>query len=108
MKGLLAKLLQRKGIESLEDLSKEEKVVFQNYDKILSKENLTVEDIKKFLQTQVTVIEGKWKNLDMENVKKAELIPYHTVYKVLLQAIDSPLQEKEALETYLNQQINAV
>lgn len=100
-------MLQRKGIESTEDLSNEEKVVFQNYDKILSKETLTIDDIKKFLQTQVTIIEAKWKDLNLENTKKAELIPYHTCYKVLLQSIDAPLQEKEALELYLNQQINA-
>lgn len=106
MKGLLAKLLQKKGIESQDELSKEERTIFDNYDRILSKETLTVEDIKKFIDTQITVIENKWKDLDTSSVKKAELIPYHTCYKVLLQAINAPLAEKEALEQYLNQQLN--
>lgn len=103
---LLQKLLTRKGIQSTEELSKEERVVFDNYNKVLSKETLTIEDFKKFLETQITVIEGKWRDYDTKNDKKAELIPYHTVYKTLLQAIDAPLVEKRALEDYLNQQIN--
>lgn len=103
---LLQKLLTRKGIKSTEELSKEERVVFDNYNKVLSKETLTIEDFKKFLETQITVIEGKWRDYDTKNEKKAELIPYHTCYKTLLQAIDAPLVEKRALEDYLNQQIN--
>ena len=107
MKGLLQKLLQRKGIESLDEMSKDEKIVFQGYEKILSKETLTIEDIKKFLETQTFIIESKWKDYDTTNQKKAELIPYHTCYKTLLSAIDAPLKEKEALEMHLNQIINA-
>jgi hypothetical protein len=106
MKSLLQKLLQKKGIETAENLSVDERTIFDNYDRVLSKETLTIEDIKKFLQTQVTIIENKWKDYDSTNAKKAELIPYHTVYKTLLQTIDAPLVEKRALEDYLVQQIN--
>lgn len=103
---ILTKLLKRKGIEKIEDLSTDERVVFDNYKATLAKEQLTIEDFKRFLETQITIIEGKWKNYDLENAKKAELIPYHTVYKTLLQAIEAPLVEKRALEEVLLQQIN--
>lgn len=103
---ILTKLLKRKGIEKIEDLSTEERVVFDNYKATLAKEQLTIEDFKRFLETQITIIEGKWKNYDLENAKKAELIPYHTVYKTLLQAIEAPLVEKRALEEVLTQQVN--
>jgi hypothetical protein len=103
---ILTKLLKRKGIEKIEDLSADERVVFDNYKATLAKEQLTIEDFKKFLETQITIIEGKWKNYDLENAKKAELIPYHTVFKTLLQAIEAPLVEKRALEEVLLQQIN--
>jgi hypothetical protein len=103
---ILTKLLKRKGIEKIEDLSADERVVFDNYKATLAKEQLTIEDFKRFLETQITIIEGKWKNYDLENAKKAELIPYHTVYKTLLQAIEAPLVEKRALEEVLLQQIN--
>lgn len=103
---ILTKLLKRKGIEKIEDLSADERVVFDNYKATLAKEQLTIEDFKRFLETQITIIEGKWKNYDLENAKKAELIPYHTVYKTLLQAIEAPLVEKRALEEVLLQQVN--
>lgn len=105
MHGLLARLLQRKGINSLEELDKEEKITFDNYQKILSKKELTIEDLKLFLESQVGVIEGKWKDLNLEQSKKAEMIPYHTTYKTILQAIGSPQSEREALEQFLLSQL---
>jgi len=69
----------------------------------ISKEELTLEDVKQFCATQTDIIEGKWKDYGLENVKKAELIPYHTVYKTLLEAIDSPKSAREQLEKHLNQ-----
>jgi len=108
MKGLLLKLLRVKGIEDTNQMSKEEKVIFDNYDRILSKEKLTIDDFQKFLETQIAVIEGKWRDYDTTNTKKSELIPYHTVYKTLLQAISSPEAERKALEDYLTSQINGI
>ena len=108
MKGLLQKLLKKKGIEKVEDLSSDERTIFDNYERILSKEKLEIEDIKKFLETQLVIIENKWKDYNLENSKKAELISYHTVYKTLLQTIDAPLVERKSLEDYLVGQIDAV
>lgn len=105
MNGLLAKLLKKKKIDSLENLSLEEQTTFDNYEKILSKEKLNIDDLKSFLQIQISNIESKWKDYNLEQIKKAELIPYHTVYKAILQAIDAPLSEREALEKFLNQQL---
>ena len=114
MKGILQKLLQRRGIESIDQLdsktlpdgSPSEKDKFEEWDKTLSKEDLTIEDIKKFCQGQIDVIEGKWKDLNVDNSKKAELIPYHNVYKTLFNIIDSPRSSRESLENYLNQLLN--
>ena len=103
MRGILAKLLTKRGINNIDDLSHEEKQTFENYERVLSKEQLTVEDITKFLETQVSIIEARWRDYATEN--KATLIPYHTVYKTLLEAIKSPQKERENLEAYLNQQL---
>lgn len=100
---ILDKLLKKRGIASVDELSPEEKVDFENWRKILSKDELTTEDIKNFCLTQVSIIETKWKSYDLENNKKAELIPYHTVYKTISQVIGSPKVEREQLETQLNQ-----
>lgn len=100
-----------KGPEELDDSpnsdgSPTEKQTFEKWRKVLSKETLTIDDIKIFLQGQIGIIENKWKDLSTGNDKKAELIPYHTVYKTLEQAINAPQAEREQLEAQLNQLIN--
>lgn len=106
MHKLIAKLLQKRGIESLEALDKDEKITFDSWQRILSKQELTTQDIKDFCQRQIEVIEGKWRDLSIDQDKKNEYIPYHTVYKTLLEAIDSPQDARIALEQQLNQLIN--
>ena len=103
MHSLLTKFFQKRGIESIDKLDKEEKQAFEQWQLILTKEELTVEDIKKFCRTQIEIIEGKWSDLNLEQTKKAELIPYHTVYSILLKAIQSPKAARESLEIQLNQ-----
>ena len=101
MHPLLQTLLGKRGIETVNELDMDEKAQYDQWEKILSKEELTIEDVKQFCKSQVEVIEGKWKDLNVENTKKAELIPYHTVYKTLLSAIDSPRSARESLEQQL-------
>lgn len=105
MHSLIYKLLHKRGIETIDELSQEEKSTFDTWQKILTKDELTIEDIKKFCESQIDIIENKWKDLNLENSKKAELIPYHTVYKTLLAAIDSPKSARSQLEIQLNQLI---
>jgi hypothetical protein len=105
MHGLLTKLLRKRGIETANQLSDEEKQTFENWQLILNKEELTVEDIKMFCSAQIKVIEGKWADFNLEQSKKAELIPYHTCYAILLAAISSPRSARESLEIQLNQLI---
>ena len=105
MHGLLSKLLQKRGIDNINDLDKEEKQTWNEWEKILSKEELSIEDIKQFCNSQLGVIKGKWSNLDTDTDKKKDLIPYFVVYSTLLQAIDSPRSVRESLEKQLNQLI---
>ena len=106
MHSILYKLLGRRGIETIDELDTSEKNTFTGWEKILSKEELTVADIKSFCGSQVDIIEAKWKDYGLDDAKKASLIPYHTVYKTLLAAIDSPKAAKEQLEMQLNQMID--
>lgn len=99
---ILQDLLKKRGIQDPKEMSPEERGVFDNWQRILSEDELTVDKIRQYLVSQIAVIEGKWQDLDKENSKKAELIPYFTVYKLLLNAIDSPKSTREALEQQLN------
>ncbi len=100
---LLPKFLQSKGIEKEEDLSVEEKEVFDRYKKVLSGELLTVEKIKEFCQQQVRVIESSCDGkTPLTNLQQACL----HVYLNILRAIEAPEAEREALERHLTQLIN--
>ena len=103
MTGVLNRLLEKLGIGNINELSTEEKATYDNYEKVLSKEELTLEDVKNFCQTQVTKIEEIWRDNRAE--RKADLIPYHTVWKTILVAIESPKVVRESLEKQINELI---
>ena len=103
MHSLLTKLFVKRGIKDANDLISEEKQTFENWNAILSKEELTLEEVKDFCRTQIDIIEGRWRDYNLEQNKKNELIPYHTIYKTLLLAIDSPKLAREALEKQLTE-----
>ncbi len=103
---IITDIFKKKGITSVNELSTEEKAVFENWERILSKDEMSIEDIRQFCKTQCSVIEGKWADLNLEQAKKAEMIPYHTVYRLIASAIDSPKQVREALEKQLQGLLN--
>lgn len=111
MNKFIAKLFEKRGIKGFDELddsklpdgSLSEKATFQQWEKTLSKQELTLEDVKTFCNAQVQIIENKWKDFGVANERKAELIPYHTVYKTLLLAIESPKVERALLEQQLEQ-----
>ena len=99
---ILDKLLKKRGIDNQDELDSEEKAIFENWRKILSKEELTINDVKDFCKTQISIIESKWQDMTTEVNKKNELIPYHTVYKSIEKLLDAPRAEREQLEAQLN------
>ena len=103
---ILERLLFKRGIKSIDNLDAEEKKTFSDWQKILSKEELTVSDIKTFCQSQIDVIIGKWADLNLDNDKKAQLIPYYTVYNIIKNVTDAPKVAREQLEQQLNQLLN--
>lgn len=105
MKDILHRLLNKRGL-TVETLDKEEKAQFDAWQATLTKDELTTEDIKAFIQSQLSVIETKWADYNLDKEKKEQLLPYFTVYKVLLAAINSPRSAREALEKNLTQLLN--
>jgi len=98
---ILTDIFKKRGIKDITELDKEERETFEKYEAILSKPDLTLEDVKKFIQNQLGIIEAKWKDYDRKN--KADLIPYHIVYRTLLDVINSNQVERVQLERYLGQ-----
>lgn len=100
---LLNKLLAKRKIKDVKELDGEERKTYEVWQEILAKEELNIEDIKNFCKSQIGIIESKWADYGIETNKKSELIPYHTVWKLLLSAIDSPKQAKRSLEQHIEQ-----
>lgn len=103
---ILDKILKKRGIKNIDELDSEEKKTFEDWRRILSKDELTLDDIKTYCQQQIGIIEAKWKDYNLDNDKKAQLIPYHTVYRTLEQVLLAPKAERENLENQLNQLLN--
>lgn len=101
MHPLLAKVLAKKNIKEVKDLSMDDKLAFDNWQRILSTEEITVDKIKGFCENQIKVIEGQWKDLNNSHQKNERLILSHNVYSTLLNVILSPQKERENLEKYL-------
>lgn len=89
----------KKNIEDVTKLSDSEKYDFDRWNKILNKESLTIDDFKEFCETQRSVIEKQFANLDKE--KNDKLIVQYVVYKKLLDLIEAPSKERETLIRYL-------
>lgn len=101
---ILQRLLSKRGITE-DELMGEERKQFNQWKRTLAEEEISVQTIKEFCQRMVGTIEGKWRGWDLNKQQKAELLPYYTVYKALLDVIDGPKVERENLEKYLNQLI---
>lgn len=104
---LLSNLLKVRKIRDVTELTEEERTTFANYERILNKTKVTIDDFENFLKTQIATIEMKWQDLSMPATAKAELLPYHTVYNVLLKVIGAPDTERKNLEDYLTQIIKS-
>jgi hypothetical protein len=107
MHSLLSKLLKKRNIESVIDLSGEEKTKFDEWNSILSKDELNAKDIALFCETQVVNIENRWKNelLDCDAISR--LVQQHIVYKQILVALGASKEEKRNLEKYLTQLVDS-
>lgn len=101
---LLSKLLGKRGIEKEEDLSIEEKVVFDKYKAILTGEAVSVQVIKDFCRLQIRIIEEKFASHGY-HVDDTYLKACLHVYLNLLKTIEAPEAERESLELYLAQLI---
>lgn len=103
MHSLLRKLLDKRGLKDTHELKPEEKQTYDDWQRILSTGEISVQKIKDFCHNQVMMIQGQWKNLDNDQRKNDRLITMHTVYTTLLNVIESPNKERESLERFLTQ-----
>ena len=103
---IIRKLLEKRGIGSVNELDDAEKQTFEQWQAVLVKEELSAGEIRDFCRNQMNSIEQKWADYNLEREKKNNLIPYHTCYRLIVAAIDSPKSARTALEQQLTQLLN--
>ncbi len=104
---LLTKLLEKRGIDKIEDLAPEEKEVFDRWSAKLRGDTLTVETIKEFCASQIKVIEDKFASSEGTYQGDQYLKACLHVYLNILKAIEAPEAEREAIERHLTQLISS-
>ena len=108
MHSLLARYLEKVGIKKVIELAPEERVTFENWQRILSaNEEVTVDKLAEFCRGQLASVEQQMSNLDNKSAKNDRLVLLHSVYKALLGAMESPMKQRESLEKYLTGLLNA-
>ena len=100
---ILQRILKKKGIEKIIDLEPEEKATYDEWDRILSEGDITVEKILGFCENQINLIQMKWRDLDNSEKKNERLIALHTAYSMMKEMITGSKAERENLERHLNE-----
>lgn len=106
MHPLLAKIIQKRGIKDVTELTSEERQQFDAWRVTLSEGEITVESIARDCEIQISVIEGEMKNLDNSTRKNDRLITALSYCKLFLSRVRGGQTEKENLEKYLDQMLS--
>jgi hypothetical protein len=99
---LLDKLLNKFNVNNIEELSTEERETFEHYQAVLKGEELTVDSIKNFCESQINIIESSCDGRNPLTMMQQACLH---VYINILKVIDAPSVERESLERMLVQLI---
>lgn len=100
MHPLIEKLLRKRGIKDVTELTPDERATFAGWQSKLSGE-MTVTKIADYCRGQLESIERQWMDMNNSTEKNQRLIIQHTTYKALLSVISGPALEREGAEKHL-------
>lgn len=101
---LVNKLLDKRGIKDIKTLSPEEQDTYDRWRLVLTGDSVTPETLKTFCKAQISIIESKCDGTTPLTMLQQACIH---VYTNILKAIEAPEAERESLERYLTQLVNA-
>lgn len=102
MNGLISKILKRRGIKSIDDLSDDERATFDKWERQLAETEITTPAIADFCKNEINKIEDKL-TPDNSESKNNRLIALLTAYKAIARLINSKKEQRESLIKYLKQ-----
>lgn len=99
-------LLKSRGINSVEELDAEEKKQFDAWQKVLSKDKVSVSNFIGFLNIQKSLIEAQFGDITNSHEKNSRLVLQHAIYTKLIKFFESDKRERELLQEYLTSLID--
>ena len=100
---LIQKILEKKKINKISELSVDEKVEYDRWNAIIEGSEITVPKIREFCESQVRLIEGRYAGGEATDKQDTMLRASLHIYLNLIKLIDSPEIERGNLEKYLTQ-----
>lgn len=98
---MLDALLERLGIKSVDELSKAELEVYQQWEKLLAGGPLTIDKLQKFFEHELARAEAESRKYDNSANKDLYLKAYRTFLSLGIGAISSPEKQRDALRESL-------
>ena len=102
---MLDQLLEKLGLK-FENLTTEERATYLQWAKVLSTQDISIEDLKKLLPNELERANAELRNY--ENLPKKQLFyqVYASLLTTLTQMIVTPASQRQALRSHLKKQFN--
>jgi hypothetical protein len=102
---MISEILQKLGLK-YEDLKDEERKIYDAWSAVLTKPDVTIEDLKRILPAELA--KARAEHEKYENSEKAELFwkAYVRILSMLTSIITTPGQEREALKQQLQKKFS--
>ena len=98
---ILSRLLVKRGLKDATELTDEERIDFDNWQKVLGKDEVEIKDILEFCEGAMGAIEVQFGDTEIPDGRMAKLTLQHSIYKKLRDVITTPKTERETLIAYL-------
>lgn len=103
---ILDRLLKKIGIEDYSKLSEEERATFNLWAKELEGKEVTIPELKNFLEGQMKLNLNQFEDFDNPKVKDLFIKVYSRICRQILSFIDTPERLRKGREAMLNEKLN--
>jgi hypothetical protein len=102
---ILDKIFEKKGINSFDELTLEERKTYERWTEILDKPKISVSDIQTFLQKEDQRLQQEL--LDYQNSERKQIFLQASsrLTRMLIAIITAPEQEKKQLQVQIEQML---
>ena len=107
MHSLIERLLNKRGIKSIDDLKAKEREVYQAWMQVLTKPDTTIDDIKRVLPIETERVNAELRKYDNTERKELYLKAYANLLTFFTTLITSPEKQRNELKAQIEQQLNS-